>query len=266
MSAAANHPGDAVQDFLDGRLDAAGHAALQAHLRSCARCRRELAVLRRLKRSVALQADRQAIPAGLHAAIQRTLSEEDSRVAGSRPLRARPRLRWATGFALAATAALASVLLWTAQSPAGLPAAAVKDFTEFRAGKLPVEMQTAQADELEQFLTRGIGFETRVFDLGAMSYRVAGGRLHRLQGRASALFVYQGAGDARLLCQMYQGRMDELPPPAERVERNGISFQVYRQDGLTAVFWAEAGIICVLVSDLDPDVVLRLAIAKAVTV
>ncbi len=44
------------------------------------------------------------------------------------------------------------------------------------------------------------------------------------------------------------------------------SFRVYRQDGLTAVFWPEGKVICGLESDLDPGDVIRLAFAKAVRV
>ncbi len=270
MSARAGHLGEAIQDLLDGRLDEAERAQAQAHLQACPRCRRELESLRRVKEAVATHAARQPVPARLSEAIAQTLDREDLRaraVTSHRRWSVRPKLQWALGFGLAAMAAFASVLLWIARAPAGLPAAVVQDFAAFRAGGLSLDLRTEEPRDLERFFAaRGIGFETRVFDLGMMNYRVVGGRIHKLQGRPSALFVYQGPGDARLLCQMYEGRLDELPPAREALEHNGIAFRVYRQDGLTAVFWPEGKVMCVLVSDLDPGEVIRLAFAKAVPV
>ena len=103
------------------------------------------------------------------------------------------------------------------------------------------------ADLERAFAAQDLGFDTRVFDLAMMDYRVVGGRVHRLAGRPSALFVYQQAATrARLLCQMYAGVMDELPATGEVLEHRGIRFQVYRSGGVTAVFWPEGPIICVL--------------------
>ena len=270
MSARAGHLGDAIQDLLDGRLGEAERAQAQAHLQACPRCRRELESLRQVKEAVAAHAARQPVPARLSEAIAQTLDREDLRaraVTSHRRSSVRPKLRWALGFGLAAMAAFVSVLLWIARAPAGLPAAVAQDFAEFRAGGLSLDLHTEEPRDLERFFAaRGIGFETRVFDLGMMNYRVAGGRIHKLQGRPSALFVYQGPGDARLLCQMYEGQLDELPPATETLEHNGIAFRVYRQDGHTAVFWPEGKVMCVLVSDLDPSEVIRLAFAKAVRV
>ncbi|MGH8699628.1 MAG: hypothetical protein ACREVR_00440, partial [Burkholderiales bacterium] len=132
------------------------------------------------------------------------------------------------------------------------------------------DLRTTEPRELERFFARGMEFRTQVFDLAMMDYRLAGGRIHKLRGRPSALSVYQGMSDdhgaARVLCQMYEGQIDELPPAAEVLERNGIAFRVYRKDGVTAVFWSEGKLICVLVSDLRSDDVIRLAFAKAVKV
>lgn len=270
MSSADLHLGDAIQDLLDGRLLGLALAEAQAHLAACVQCRREFESLRQTKEAVAAHATRQAVPAELHAAITRALDQEDLRTRADnsrRPAVLRPKLRWALGFGLAATAAFASVLLWLAQAPAGLPAAVAQGFVKFRAGEVALEMQTAAPRDLERFFAaRDVGFEAHVLDLGMMNYRVVGGRVEKLQGRPSTLTFYQGPGDKRLLCQMYEGNLNELPPAMEALEHNGIAFRVYRQGGLTAVFWPEGKVICVLVSDLDPGEVIRLAFAKAVRV
>jgi len=273
MSTASNHLGETIQDLLGGQLGEVERAQAQAHLQACARCRREFQSLRQVQKAVAAHAARQAVPADLGIAITRALDQEDVRapVNDSRRravVRPKPRsARWVLGFGLAATAAFASILLWSAWTPARLPAAVAEGFAKFQAGEVTLEMRTAEALELERFFAaREVGFEAHVLDLGMMTYRVVGGRVERVQGRSSTLTYYQGSGGARVLCQMYVGTLDELPPATEVLEHNGIAFRVYRQDGLTAVFWREGKVICVLVSDLDPREVIRLAFAKAVRV
>jgi hypothetical protein len=75
--------------------------------------------------------------------------------------------------------------------------------------------------------------------------------------------AYRGPGDSRLLCEMFRGRMDELPPAPRTESNKGIAFRVYRHAGLTAVYWADGEVICVLVSDIDSEALLALAFAKA---
>jgi hypothetical protein len=116
----------------------------------------------------------------------------------------------------------------------------------------------------EFFSEEGIPFETRVFDLGMMNYRLLGGRVHQLISRKSAFFVYRGKDDSIVVCQMYLGRIEELPPGAVRRENNGIHFYIYREQGATVAFWQEGEVTCVLTSDIDPEELLQLAFAKAV--
>ena len=85
-------------------------------------------------------------------------------------------------------------------------------------------------------------------------------------GRPSALFAYRGVGDHTLMCQMFEGSLDELPQGGEAREHNGIEFRIFKQHGLTLVFWMEGSVVCVLVSDVPGEDVVQLAYAKAVKV
>jgi anti-sigma factor RsiW len=268
MTPSHEHLGEVLQDLLDRRLGGVELERAQAHLQVCPPCRRELESLRQVKRALAAYALRQTVPAELGTEVGRMLDREDSRAPAAALGRRWPsRFRWAFGVGLAAAAAFVSVALWVAQRPAGLPAAVARDFAEFQAGTLPLDLHTTEPPELERFFaSSGMTFETHVFDLGMMNFRVVGGRVHRTQGRPSTVFVYRGPGDTHILCEMYEGSLDELPPAAETLEHNGIAFQVYRRNGVTAVFWPEGKVICVLVSNLDPAEVIRLAFAKAVKV
>ena len=148
-----------------------------------------------------------------------------------------------------------------------LPSVVAQDYRAYLSGNLPLTLLTADVKRMERFFVeQGVPFETRVFDLGMMSYGLLGGRTHLLAGRSSALFVYRGPNRQALICQMYRGGLSELPAPDERRENNGVTFLVYRKSGLTLVFWPEGPIVCVLVGEGDVEAIVQLAFAKAMRV
>jgi hypothetical protein len=167
--------------------------------------------------------------------------------------------------------AAAAVVLLLLVSPTGtgdtLPDVVARDFTAYRAGTLPLTLRTSDVAAVERlFVAGGAPFAMRVFDLGMMQYQLVGGRVHRLRGRPSALFVYRGPGDRNLVCQMYEGQLADLPRSDDVREHNGITFQVYRAGTTTLVFWQEGAVVCVLASDADVEAVIQLAYAKAIKV
>jgi anti-sigma factor RsiW len=96
-----------------------------------------------------------------------------------------------------------------------------------------------------------------------MGYTLAGGRAHTIGGRPSALYVYDKAPSSRLVCQMYEGVLDELPATDDVRQNGAFTFRVFHQGPVTLVFWQEGSIVCVLVSDLPAAEVVQLAMAKA---
>jgi anti-sigma factor RsiW len=132
---------------------------------------------------------------------------------------------------------------------------------------LPLALRTSDGAAVEAlFASAGLPFTTRVFDLGMMRYQLQGGLVHRLHGRPSALYVYRSLEGVAVVCQMFPGRLAELPRTADVREHDGIAFHVYRVEGVTLVFWQEGGVVCVLASDAESEAVIRLAYAKAVRV
>lgn len=256
------HPKDELQDLLEDRLDPAGRAAVEAHLVGCAACRRELDAARFARRAVQASLAPPEVPPALPGRIRAALDEVD-RAAAPHPGR-----RWTrpvVWLPLAAAAAAGLMLLWP-RAPGDLPGGAARDFARYRAA-VALDLSTPDPATLEAFFrTRGIEFAVRVFDFGMMGYRLAGGTVHDVAGRRSALFAYTGADGRSLVCQMYEGTLTELPSGAEAREHDGIRFLVYRREGLTLVFWEEGPVVCVLVSDGDPEVAVQLAYAKAVKV
>ncbi|MBI4420032.1 MAG: zf-HC2 domain-containing protein [Gemmatimonadetes bacterium] len=264
-----SHLGTTLQDFLDGRLDAARQTEVRAHLEGCPRCRGELETLRWVRDVALKQMPSAEVPSALAARVAAALDAADER--GGERVRSRPLVRrWRRGAGAGALLAAAAVALLVLLRPsAELADSIARDYAAYSAGSLELGLRSPEGAAVESLLVSGgIAFPTRVFDLGMMQYQLVGGRVHRLRGRPSALFAYRGPEGRHLVCQMYEGRLADLPPPeaGDVLQHNDITFHVYRAGGLTLVFWQEGAVVCVLASDAESETVIQLAYAKAVKV
>ncbi len=273
MTAPTFHPTDALQELLDGRLDTERQATVEGHLAECARCRRDVELLRAACEGVKAahaEASERSDGAAFEARMRAVLDREDS-ARMAQPSSDRTARRSVLSLVAAAAAVLIAVLLvvrWM-KPPVPTPAVdlvayAVSEIAAVQQGALVLDRVTERPDELETFFAQhALGFRVRVLDLAMMGWRVVGGRVHRIGDHDSALYVYRDGREHLLVCQMFLGRLDELPAGAERFLRGTIPFAVHERNGVTAVFWAEANVVCVLVSDLPRDAVIALATAKA---
>ncbi|MEZ5286770.1 MAG: zf-HC2 domain-containing protein [Vicinamibacterales bacterium] len=268
MSEQPLHPIDALHDAVSGRLDGAARADLDRHLAGCESCRQELALLSSLRAALAPAADAAVpVPVDLEARLRRALDDEDRAAAGATTTPHRPSRGW-LGWAAAAAALAAVALMWvTLGRGEPAPVEVAQDLRRYAAGTLPVDTPTGDIATLEARLGRAdFDFPTRVFDFGAMAFELAGGGVHRVAGRPSALFVYNGPDSLRLLCEMYAGSVADLPEPDDRRTNDGIEFLVYRQGDVTVVFWQERDgrVVCALAANGDPETAVRFAFAKAI--
>lgn len=270
MPTPSRHFKDELQDFLDGRLDAAMSSEVERHIETCEECRREYEALLWTKQVAGNRLAASSAPEDLRANILRSLRAEASgspsatlKVVPLPPENVRPWLRpfLAIAAVLLALAIVGSV--WLLRQPS-FPAVAAEDFRDYQSRKITMQLDTGDVKELEEFFTlRGIPFQTRVLDLGMMKYQLIGGRLQERNRRPSAAFAYRGPEGQLLLCQMYPGKTTELPSGAVLRENKGIKFHVYQAKGVTAVFWQEGTVVCVLASDIPQEEVVQLAFAKA---
>ena len=258
------HPaGEELQELLDGRLEPARRAEIEAHVADCPACRQTLAALS-WARQAATRLPVHEPPPELAARVARALD----RAARPEPSVARSvhRAGWAGGLAAAAAVAIL-VFLFVGRRPADLPDAVARAYSAYAGAALGLDTATGDAPALQAYFAQhGVAFETRVFDLNMMGYRLVGGRIHALARRRSALFVYRNSSDRTLICQMYEGTIGQLPAGGETREHDAIAFRVYRRGGITLVFWQEGGVVCVLASDAPLEEVLQLAYAKAMKV
>jgi anti-sigma factor RsiW len=264
MTQENGHPAVALQELLDGRLDEGQRAEVERHVAECERCRRELEVLRWARRTLRDTATAEAAPATLADEVRAGLDREDGVVGAPTP---RPRRSWLRPLAAAAAlVALALALPFLRPTP-DVPSSLARDFTDYRAGRLALDRTASDVATIEQFFSeQDLGFEARVLDLAMMGYEPVGGRVHEVDGEPSAFFVYRGPDGQVLLCEMFRGRVTDLPEEAERRTNDGIDFRIYERDGKTVVAWQEGVVVCVLVSDLPREDVILLAFAKAMKV
>lgn len=279
------HPGEALQDFLDGRLSGAAAEQVRAHLETCASCqavRDELTIARDALAS--LREGEIPLPVDLLASVQHSLDAEAASWPALRPAplpasspapTAMPsdeaRARWAASrrrrwFAVAAAAAVvvAYLVLGNRPTPLDLPAQAARDLGAVGSRTLPLELRTDQAALLERyFAATPDGPRVRVIDLAMMGIALEGGVRHTLDGRQSALYSYRTPSGVRLVCQMYEGELAELPPSSDVRDQNGFRFHIYTRGEVTLVFWQEGDLVCVLASELPAGEVIALAVAKA---
>ena len=263
MTSASEHVRDEIQDLLDGRLDDVARGRVEAHLARCEACERARQALSGVRESMRAGIRSEEMPEDLSSAVAAVLDREDER--GSRAWLQHPRVRLAA-VAAAAIVAIVAVTVFLARPP-DLPAVVGRDYTEFRAGRLSLAIETDDPRTLEKFFVdRGVRFRTRVLDLGMMGYRLAGGAVLDDGAQKRAFFVYRGEGDKLLACQMYEGDIGDLSGAPEVREHGDFTFLVYRSGDLTEVFWQEGTVACVLVSDMPSEDVVQLAFAKAMKV
>ena len=265
MPTPPRHYKDEFQDWLDQRLDAATCDEVERHLETCAECRREYEAMAWTKQQTTRRLAAAEAPAELREKILQSLRPDRpvTEVETARP--AFWRQDWRPLLAAAAVVLLAAILA-TAYflKPAALPEVVARDYRAYQAHQLALELSTGDVKAMETFFaSHGVPFNTRVFDLGMMSYQLVGGRILQPGARPRAMFVYRGPANQKLVCQMYAGKVGELPKGATLRENKGIRFYLYQRDGLTAVFWQEGAVVCVLVSDIAQEEVVQLAFAKA---
>lgn len=255
------HPGDQLSDLVDGRLGEAETAAVRAHLEQCAECRGVFEELRAAREAArALKGD-VPMPADLLASVSRALDREDESERRAAPTRVPMALR--VLLQVAATVAFALLFDAVGTRPRDLPRELASIQLRVGSPALPLEIVSADVQAIERYFAEAGAPRVRVIDLSMMGIVNEGAVRYLNDNRPFALMAYRTPSGTRLICQMYEGLLADLPPPAETREQNGFRFQLYRRGALTLVFWQEGELVCVLGSELPSDEVMALAVAKA---
>lgn len=258
------HLGEHLVDFVDGRLDPANRALADQHLAVCGTCRDDLRRIEAGRKAARMLRSERPVPDDLAASIGALLDRQAATPAEP-PARIGAGRRW-IGPAAAAAALLAIALVWLQPWRPSLVSSVQAQADRVDRSGLPGEaIRSGDIPTIERHLAErgGPTLRVRVIDLAMMGWRPEGGAIVQLAGRPAALYSYRNEASERLFCQMFEGRLDELPATADVRTHRGFQFKVFRQADLTLVFWQEGPLVCVLAARLPPDAVVALAFEKA---
>ena len=159
---------------------------------------------------------------------------------------------------------LASALFLSPQSSDGLPSEAVRDWSRIASGRLHLDMRSnIPAAVAGFFRERALPFRVEPGTVALPGYQLVGARVHSIGGRTSALAVHRDVRNRIVVCQRFEGRVEELPRPARISVRGTRNVHLYRARRGRAVFWQEGGVVRSLASDLSEEEIMRVAAAAA---
>ncbi len=260
----AGHPVERLVDLVDGRLSGVEASELRQHLAECAACRVELDWISSGRTAAQVARHTDTAPVDMRARLATALDDLDAAHESPQPARISRRAAWA---GLAAAAALVLVVIgpWRSGTADAVDRARA-EYQAVRGRAAALTLRTGDAAALERYFNEAAdGPRIRVIDLGMMGWSLQGG-VQRPSGNGPvALSAYRSSSGADLICQMYRGRLADLPRGDAVRHENGFEFRVYTRDGVTLVFWREGDLICVLAAELPAADVVALAIAKAMT-
>jgi anti-sigma factor RsiW len=249
-----------VHGLADGELDAANALAVEAHLKTCADCRAELAqieAMRELLRDDALahrapQALRNRIDAALDAAVtpagaapRRPSAPPSPRapyaLAGGAAIAAHVlNGRWASGAMVGIAASLALMVAMPQLTHTGTEDQLVQShIRSLMVGHL-TDIPTSNRHVVKPWFNGKIDFAPPVPELADEGFPLVGGRLDYIDDHAVAAIVYRRRLHTINLFVRPAGTLS-LPFGETR-----------RLDGYTLVRWTKGGLEYWAVSDLDP--------------
>ena len=219
--------------LIDGELDAANTALVEAHVARCEGCREELERLQAVRSLLGTEGVRHSAPEILTQRIA-DLPELSPKIGSRRVLPG-----WlAPGLAGALAASLAMVLLVPASDQSGIDQQIVSSHVRsLQPGHL-MDVQTSNQHVVKPWFNGKIDFSPPVPELADQGFPLAGGRLDSIDGKTVAAIVYHR--------RLHTVNLFVWPAkPAS--ERNST------EDGFGLAEWSDGGLRFVAVSDIPPQ-------------
>jgi len=227
-----------LQPLADQELDLAQKLDVERHVRSCVGCAEYLHSLTELRQSIREKAPYYRAPEGLAGRVQ-------AAVRAAAKKEARPRLNW--GWA-AVSLASAAAILWGAivlrsgsSSQRDLLAGDVVagHVRSLMANHL-LDVPSTDQHTVKPWFNGKLDFSPQVKDLTDEGFRLAGGRLDYVNGRAAAAMVFERR--KHVINLFVWPASQGAPSGSLAVSRNGFNLVHWKAGGLE--YWA--------VSDLNP--------------
>lgn len=237
------HDDAELHAFVDGRLDAAARAKVQARIDADPEAARTVAAWIEQKealRALHVGLLQEPVPPPLLQAAQR-LHHRSSRLG-----------RWARWGGMAASVLLAFAAGWGShmqwltrqEGPSTVRARGTGEFVRQAAlahsvylpeVRHPVEVEAAQQEHLVQWLSKRLNRPLKIPNLGAAGYELVGGRLLPGDKGARAQFMYQNAGGQRVT--LYVGAVDAAAAQAT----GETAFRYADEGGVASFYWVDQG-------------------------
>jgi anti-sigma factor RsiW len=226
-----------LQPLVDEELDLTQKVDIETHLRSCVGCAEYLHNLAELRQVI-----RDKAP--YYRASEQLTSRVQAAVRASAKAEARPRLNWP--WAAAVSLAAAAAILWGAiliRSTAAQPDLLAQDLVAGHVRSLManhlLDVPSTDQHTVKPWFNGKLDFSPQVKDLTDEGFRLTGGRLDYLNGRAVAAMVFQRR----------QHVINLFVWPSARAETNGPS--AIARSGFNLVHWNADGLAYWAVSDLN---------------
>jgi anti-sigma factor RsiW len=224
--------------LLDGELDARHARDVEAHLERCPRCAAQLRGYRELQQAMPAAQLRFAAPMSLRRRIETALP--------SAPPRASSRRSVLKGFAMgsALSAAIAATLLIAVirtDSDQRVLGDVLSAHLRSLQGEHLTDVQTSDQHTVKPWFNGKLDVAPPVVDLTAQGFRLIGGRLDYVDGKAVASIVYRRRAHVINLFIAQGAASDRHRAKLEKVQ--GFNIRRWSAQGLE--FWA--------VSDIDAD-------------
>jgi len=249
---------DRLQALIDGELDAAHAAEVEAHLAGCAACAEAYARAIALRAALRGPGVRARAPDRLHVRLDAAVAATTAPAAAPhRAARRGDRVLWGFGgggLALAACTVLALAvmpMMQTAELEQELVAGHVRSQL---AGHL-IDVVTSDQHVVKPWFGGKLDFSPPVIDLADQGFPIAGGRLDYIGRRTVAAIVYRRGRHVINLFVWPQGRGGG---PAEARPGDGYTLLHWTRGGMT--FWAVSD-----VNDQDLHAFQRLLEARTPT-
>ena len=224
--------------LLDGELDA-GHAfEVETHLTTCPRCAAQLRAYRELQQAMPAAQLRFAAPMSLRRRIEAAQPSPAARVSSRRSVLKGFAMGSALSAAVAATLVVA--VIRTDQDQRALGDALSAHLRSLQGDHL-TDVQTSDQHTVKPWFNGRLDVAPPVVDLTAQGFRLIGGRLDYIDGKAVAAIVYRRRTHVINLFIAPAAASEYSGAKIERVQ--GFNIRRWNADGLE--FWA--------VSDIDAE-------------
>lgn len=241
---------------LDGEIDGKEQADLEVHLARCPACSRMVGARKwyqvQVRAKLQASTDEQPVPANLKNRIAATIQHED-KTTKSFP--------WRRAATVSVAACAILVGTWSSTGEATLDP---EEPVSRHAKNLPPEVRARGSErEVRQFFEKTLNYHVAVPrpTRPTSNVRLVGARLSNIDNRDAAYVMYDQRGARISLFAYPKPHRFAMPSGFEERVVHGQHLRIGRHRGYNLVSWSSGQMVYALVSDVDADELVELAVS-----